>query len=69
MPTAPLLTACSVLALLLGPAKTTDGRIEHLLFAVVMPNGYVVLPTVTTPNGSSAESNGMRLDWSRWMRS
>src|ERR1700760_2054969 len=26
---------------------TTDGRIEHLLFAVILPNGYVIVPTVS----------------------
>jgi hypothetical protein len=32
---------------LVAVADTTDGRIEHLLFAVVLPNGYVVVPTVS----------------------
>jgi hypothetical protein len=32
---------------LVAVADTTDGRIEHLLFAVVMPNGYVIVPTVS----------------------
>ena len=32
---------------LVAVADTTDGRIEHLLFAVVLPNGYVIVPTVS----------------------
>jgi hypothetical protein len=27
---------------LVAVADTTDGRIEHLLFAVILPNGYVI---------------------------
>ena len=32
---------------LVAVADTTDGRIEHLLFEVVLPNGYVIVPTVS----------------------
>ena len=32
---------------LVAVADTTDGRIEHLLFAVILPNGYVIVPTVS----------------------
>jgi len=32
---------------LVAVADTTDGRIEHLLFAVVLPNGTVIVPTVS----------------------
>ena len=32
---------------LVAVADTTDGRIEHLLFAVVLTNGYVIVPTVS----------------------
>jgi hypothetical protein len=32
---------------LVAVADTTDGRIEHLLFAVILPNGYVIVPMVS----------------------